>query len=63
MSRPLSPRRVKSDVEAFDTPTKRGGKKEDAVSTPKSVKNAKEKVTPGKDKETVLACAVILYFT
>ena len=46
--------RVKSEVEAFGTPTKRGTKKEDGLLTPKSVKNGKEKLTPGKDKETVL---------
>lgn len=46
--------RVKSEVEALDTPTKRGTKKEDGLLTPKSVKNGKEKLTPGKDKETVL---------
>ncbi len=54
MSRSLSPRRVKSEAEAFDTPTKRGTKKEDGLLTPKSVKSGKEKLTPGKDKETVL---------
>lgn len=65
MSRSLSPRRVKSDTEAFDTPTKRNSKKDDAILTPKSVKNAvKEKVTPGKDKdikdkETVLTPSFI----
>ena len=54
MSRSLSPRRIKSETEAFDTPTKRGTKKEDGLLTPKSVKSGKEKLTPGKDKETVL---------
>ncbi len=65
MSRSLSPRRVKSDTEVFDTPTKRNSKKDDAILTPKSVKNVvKEKVTPGKDKdikdkETVLTPSFI----